>query len=183
MLQLTPTPTLRDKDLDGYEYTVDCNDYNPAINPGAYDAPCDGLEMNCDLVDGTAATSVLVSSTGADGASCGTRLSPCREIQYGITRAASLSRTVVLVTGGSFARFRVTSGISVYGGFGLTNWMCGAAADSTAAQSRRRGRARHASTARRTKSPSWSTKGPGAAPSTPDRATDHNGLGGTQHGW
>ncbi len=45
---------LFDRDRDGYPTVLgggDCDDHNPAINPGALDAPGDGLDQDCDGVD------------------------------------------------------------------------------------------------------------------------------------
>lgn len=56
-------PSDPDADLDGYAASVDCDDANAAINPGAVEA-CDGIDNNCDdLMDDQYAATVLGGAT------------------------------------------------------------------------------------------------------------------------
>lgn len=48
-----------DRDGDGYLPPEDCDDSNPAINPGAVDIPNDGIDQNCDGSDLIVATGAL----------------------------------------------------------------------------------------------------------------------------
>jgi hypothetical protein len=55
-----PVQSNDDSDGDGYAYSVDCDDYNAAINPGAVENCFDGVDNNCnrliDAADSTASS-------------------------------------------------------------------------------------------------------------------------------
>ncbi|HNM26817.1 MAG TPA: MopE-related protein, partial [Saprospiraceae bacterium] len=55
-----PTPVVPDNDSDGYNATVDCNDNDAAINPGATEIPNNNVDENCDGI-------VLVIDVDQDG--------------------------------------------------------------------------------------------------------------------
>ncbi len=44
--QLPPQP--QDRDADGFDETVDCNDNNPSVNPGRAEIPGNGLDDDCN---------------------------------------------------------------------------------------------------------------------------------------
>jgi hypothetical protein len=60
---------LTDRDRDGYPSTVDCNDRNASIYPGASEIPDDGIDQNCDDVD-------LVTTGSGSGSSGGNGATP-----------------------------------------------------------------------------------------------------------
>ncbi len=55
----------RDLDLDGHCLAFDCDEDNPEINTSADDPEGDGIDQNCDNIDGVAPPAM--SDAGADG--------------------------------------------------------------------------------------------------------------------
>ncbi|MDP3910327.1 MAG: putative metal-binding motif-containing protein, partial [Gemmatimonadales bacterium] len=117
----TVTLSVNDADGDGYSPNAgDCDDFTPAIHPGATDFPdATYRDTNCDGTDGERANAAFVATTGVDEPSCGTEASPCATVQQGIDRAVALGRRDVYVVAGHYAggAFTLADGVNVFGGF------------------------------------------------------------------
>jgi MYXO-CTERM domain-containing protein len=59
-----------DLDGDGYGVGSDCDDADPLVNPGAADLVGDGLDSNCDGLDGVDADGDLYASLASGGDDC-----------------------------------------------------------------------------------------------------------------
>lgn len=79
----------------------------------------DGIDRDCDGIDGTLATAILVRSNGTNTATCGTALAtPCATIGQGIARAVATGRPNVFVAVGTYNEtLDITQNVSLYGGF------------------------------------------------------------------
>jgi hypothetical protein len=116
----TPNP---DRDGDGTPNASDCAPDDPAIHPGAADAPdMSFLDSNCDGVDGDASAAIFVDNENPmafDGVSAGTRAVPARSIQFGLSRAVATGKKQVYVAGGEYPEggFSLVPGVSIYGGY------------------------------------------------------------------
>ncbi|MBM4373346.1 MAG: hypothetical protein FJ098_16940, partial [Deltaproteobacteria bacterium] len=81
--------------------------------------PPDGVDQNCDGIDGDPANAIFVSVTGSD-TSPGTPEQPVRTVEKGLERAENASKGHVYVTGGDFpGGARLREGVRVFCGFAL----------------------------------------------------------------
>ena len=67
---LFSTACRKDKDGDGFDFDVDCDDSNPIINPKATDLVGDGIDQNCDEIDGTDNDGDGQASVASGGVDC-----------------------------------------------------------------------------------------------------------------
>ena len=111
---------------DGYE-NPDGLDYNgcecqclvggDTCADGVDDPDPEGIDADCDGIDGDWQRAVFVAPDGAAGAA-GTRVDPLNNIGEAILQAASGDFDYVLVAGGVYNEsFMLAEGISVYGGY------------------------------------------------------------------
>jgi hypothetical protein len=114
-------PTATDRDGDGVDNAQDCAPRNPAIHPGAKDAPDLGFtDSNCDDIDGTVRNAIFVAPDGKDGDQ-GTRAEPKRQISAAVAAALAAGKDVYAAAG-SYDRVEAATGVSVYGGYEPRTW-------------------------------------------------------------
>ncbi len=82
-----------------------------------WDEP-DGVDQNCDGIDGDIALGIFVAKTGADG-NPGTIDLPVASVQVAIQLAAAKGKRDVYIAGGVYSgSIDLQAGISIYGGYG-----------------------------------------------------------------
>jgi hypothetical protein len=115
------SPTATDRDGDGVGNARDCAPRDPAIHPGAADAPdLRFTDSNCDGIDGTARDAIFVAPDGTDG-DPGTRAHPKREISAAVA-AALPERKDVYAAAGTYRRVEAATGVGIYGGYEPGTW-------------------------------------------------------------
>lgn len=116
---LTVVTPLVDFDEDGFDSTIDCNDEDASIHPGASDLPDDSFsDSNCDGIDGDEADAVFVAASGSDSASCGPMAQPCATIQWAVDRAVAVGAGNVYVASGTYSEsVTLADGVSMFGGY------------------------------------------------------------------
>jgi len=116
-----------DCDSDGDGFTPgegDCNDADPAINPGADDDPDLALvDANCDGIDGDPTRAIFVSTSGNDGAA-GTIDAPKRTVQAAVSAAQSQQKDVYVASGDydEGTGLMPATGVGIYGGYAGSGW-------------------------------------------------------------
>lgn len=84
----------------------------------------DGVDANCDGVDGDASKAIFVDGYSGNDANGGTRTAPVKTLATGIQKAKNAGRTQVLVANGTYVeRVLLADGVSIYGRYdGAPNW-------------------------------------------------------------
>ncbi len=96
-------------------------DYSAVPGLNEPDEPDDeGLDSNCDGVDGDAATAVFVDGANGDDTNAGTMTSPLRHIQAGID-AQSPGGQVLVANHTYTENLHLKAGVNVYGGYDSAN--------------------------------------------------------------
>ena len=90
------------------------------IDEDAADA-ADAAPVICPDVFPDDATSIFVTTTGTNGAACGTRAAPCKTVTQGMLRAAATSKAQVDIAQGTYTeQVTLTAGLELVGGWSVT---------------------------------------------------------------
>jgi len=106
---------LDNDDSNGCEYSCTFDTYQ--------DIP-DGIDHNCDGVDGYIDDAYFVSSRIGSDSNTGTMDSPFKTITYALNKATFQGYTQILVAAGDYNEdlFIVNNGVSIFGGYDDINW-------------------------------------------------------------
>jgi hypothetical protein len=84
----------------------------------------DGIDHNCDGIDGNINDAYFVSSRIGIDSNSGTKSSPFKTISYAMNRAKILGKSQILVSAGDYNEDLVieNDGVSIFGGYDDINW-------------------------------------------------------------
>jgi CARDB len=118
-------PLPGDADGDGTPDASDCAPNNPAIHPGATDAPeLSFTDSNCDGIDGDVSKAVFVSASIGSPGGAGTQASPLNTIAAGVAQASGQGRDVYVAEGtyNEGSGVNLAAAVSIYGGYSSSGW-------------------------------------------------------------
>src|SRR3954451_16179473 len=117
------TALASDYDRDGSQTPADCNDFDPAIHPGAVDKPDFAREdTNCDGIDGDVNGAIFVDGgTGLDSRS-GAKDFPKKTISSAIVAAKAAGKDVYVAAGAYPESLVLDTNVSIYGGYTPISW-------------------------------------------------------------
>lgn len=98
---------------DGCEYAC-------TVTPGIDLPDADGIDSNCDGIDGQLSDAIFVSATGSDTSSGRSPVAAVRSLATALVRAASGGHSQVLIATGTYtsaAPLNLVSGVGLYGGY------------------------------------------------------------------
>ena len=105
--------------------SLDCDDSNAAIHPGAVDDPDPAFgDTNCDGIDGDIGKAIFVATSGTDSGTCGTQLAPCASPQFAISRLGGAVNSIYVQVGAYSGALTIVSDAAFFGGYDL-NWQRG----------------------------------------------------------
>ncbi|TVQ98870.1 MAG: hypothetical protein EA398_12810, partial [Deltaproteobacteria bacterium] len=107
------------------ENSTGVRQYGESVAVGACEATDrpDGMDRNCDGIDGDRDQAIFVRSGAGNSSSCGlTPATACGSVSHAVQRAAATGRTQVLVASGDYTdpnRINLFGNVGIFGGYGV----------------------------------------------------------------